>query len=208
VPRCSHSHPATLIHRERRENVRPPDIVIADGGRFVAARAPDGHYSVTAGKEAKIVRSFFASETGETLTAWPAASSAAESGLDCAGELCRYSARGRTVAIVTGDAVCHYGAAASTPLSAKCRSDFFAARRSPSSTGSIPGDAARSHSGSTATVSPSKASMRNRGDRPWVRRSRPARKVSSTVAEAQPGGPPPELRSSPEGDFGRIVTAL
>jgi competence protein ComEC len=83
---------------------RPPDIVIADGGRFVAARASDGHYSVSAGKGETIARSFFASETGQPLTPWPAGGSAAETGLDCAGELCRYTARGRTVGIVTGAA--------------------------------------------------------------------------------------------------------
>jgi competence protein ComEC len=81
---------------------RPPDILIADGGRFVAARAPDGHYFVSADKGEKIVRSFFASETGEALGAWPAGRSGAASGLDCAGELCRYTARSRQVAIVTG----------------------------------------------------------------------------------------------------------
>jgi len=80
---------------------RPPDILIADGGRFLAARASDGHYFVSADKSEKVVRSFFATETGEILEAWPAASSGAESGLDCADGLCRYSTRGRTVAIVT-----------------------------------------------------------------------------------------------------------
>jgi competence protein ComEC len=80
---------------------RPPDILIADGGRFLAARASDGHYFVSADRSDKIVRSFFATETGEMLEAWPAAGSGAESGLDCGGELCRYSTRGRTVAIVT-----------------------------------------------------------------------------------------------------------
>jgi len=81
---------------------RPPDIVIADGGRFVAARAPDGHYSVSVDKGATIARSFFASETGEPLMPWPNGGSAAESGLDCAGEMCRYTAQGHTVGIVTG----------------------------------------------------------------------------------------------------------
>jgi competence protein ComEC len=83
---------------------RPPDILIADGGRFVAARAPDGHYFVSADKGEKIVRSFFASETGAALGEWPAAGSGAGSGLDCARDLCRYTARGRQVAIVTGTA--------------------------------------------------------------------------------------------------------
>src|SRR5205807_7587104 len=78
---------------------RPPDILIADGGRFVAARATDGRYFVSADKGEKIVRSFFASETGAALQAWPAAGRRAEGDLDCAGELCVYTARGRRVAI-------------------------------------------------------------------------------------------------------------
>jgi competence protein ComEC len=81
---------------------RPPDVVIADGGRFVAARAPDGHYFVSADKGEKIVRSLFVSETGAALAPWPAAGSGAGSGLDCAGDLCRYAAHTRHVAIVTG----------------------------------------------------------------------------------------------------------
>jgi competence protein ComEC len=81
---------------------RLPDIVIADGGRFVAVRAPDGRFFVSAISDEKIVRSFFAAETGEALEAWPLAASGTDSGLDCSGELCRYTARGHTVAIVTG----------------------------------------------------------------------------------------------------------
>ena len=81
---------------------RQPDVVIADGGRFVAARAPDGRYFVAADKNEKIVRSLFVSETGAELEDWPSGSGAAGRGLDCAGELCRYVARGRAVAIVTG----------------------------------------------------------------------------------------------------------
>jgi competence protein ComEC len=83
---------------------RPPDILVADSGRFVAARAADGHYFVAADKNEKIVRSFFASEIGEALEAWPAAGSGAQNGLDCSGALCRYAARSRQVAIVTGKA--------------------------------------------------------------------------------------------------------
>ncbi len=81
---------------------RLPDVVIADNGRFVAARAGDGRYFVAADKGEKIVRSIFGGETGAELAAWPAAGRGAPNGLDCAGELCRYSARGRQVAIVTG----------------------------------------------------------------------------------------------------------
>src|ERR1700758_3858542 len=80
---------------------RPPDILIADSGRFVAARARDGHYFVSADKGEKIVHSFFATETAEVLEPWPVTGSGAEDRLRCAGELCRYSASGRTVAIVT-----------------------------------------------------------------------------------------------------------
>jgi competence protein ComEC len=83
---------------------RPPDLVIADGGRFVAARAIDGRYFVAADKNEKIVRSLFVSETGAVLEDWPAGSAVAARGLDCAGDLCRFAARGRTIAILTGKA--------------------------------------------------------------------------------------------------------
>jgi hypothetical protein len=83
---------------------RPPDVLIADGGRFVAARAADGHYFVSADKGEKIARSFFASETGAVLQDWPATGGGAQGRLDCAGKLCRYMARGHQVAIVTAAA--------------------------------------------------------------------------------------------------------
>jgi competence protein ComEC len=80
---------------------RPPDVVIADTGRFVAVRAPNGDYVALVGHGDKIAGSFLSEETGEALLPWSAAASAT-AGLDCAGELCRYSAHGRRVAIVTG----------------------------------------------------------------------------------------------------------
>jgi competence protein ComEC len=82
---------------------RPPDIVIADVGRLVAARAADGHYFVSADKGEGMARSFLAEETGEALAEWPEAGTA-EGGLDCAKAACLYTARDRTVAIVTGEA--------------------------------------------------------------------------------------------------------
>jgi competence protein ComEC len=82
---------------------RAPDIIIADSGRFVAARASDGHYFVSADKGEKMVRSFLAEETGETLADWPQAGIAAEDGLDCAKASCLYRAHGRTVAIITSE---------------------------------------------------------------------------------------------------------
>ena len=81
---------------------KAPDLLIADGGRFLAARAPDGGYFVAAEKGEKVVRSFFATEMGDVLEPWPGEGSGADGGLDCAGEACRYRIRGRTVAIVTG----------------------------------------------------------------------------------------------------------
>ena len=50
---------------------RPPDIVLADFGRLLAARAPDGNYLVADGAE-KLPRSFLAQETGAELLPWPA----------------------------------------------------------------------------------------------------------------------------------------
>ncbi len=92
---------------------RPPNLVIAEGGRFLAARAPDGHYLVAAGPGEKIARSMLAHETGMALRRL-----ARRPGRPAAGarprrrSLCRYTARGRQVAIVTGQA----GLAGSTPL--------------------------------------------------------------------------------------------
>jgi competence protein ComEC len=78
---------------------RLPDIVIADGGRFVAARAADGHYFVAADKNEKIVRSLFAEETSQALGSWPRSASPE---LDCASAgQCRYRFGGHEVAIVT-----------------------------------------------------------------------------------------------------------
>ncbi|MGH7046512.1 MAG: ComEC/Rec2 family competence protein [Stellaceae bacterium] len=79
---------------------RPPDIVLADIGRFLAVRAPDGRYFVADRRE-RIESSFLAEETGLGLAVWP---TGPEGGLACTGERCRYSARGRSIEIVTGTA--------------------------------------------------------------------------------------------------------
>ena len=81
---------------------RPPDIVIADFGRFVAARAPGGDYYVLGGNDERIAKNLFAEETGAQLLPWPAANSTAD-GLDCGADACRYAARGKTIAIVTDE---------------------------------------------------------------------------------------------------------
>jgi len=79
---------------------RPPDIVIADFGRFLAARAPGGGYYVLGGNDERVAKSLFAEETGTDLLPWPDAGKPAD-GLDCRDGGCRYTARGKTVAIVT-----------------------------------------------------------------------------------------------------------
>jgi competence protein ComEC len=81
---------------------RPPDIVIADFGRFVAARSPGGDYYVLGGNDERIEKSLFAEETGSELLPWPVAGAAVE-GLSCGDGACLYSARGKRVAIVTDD---------------------------------------------------------------------------------------------------------
>src|SRR5260370_32123097 len=58
----------------------------------------------SADKGEKMTRSFLAEETGETLADWPEAGLGADGGLDCAKASCLYTARGRTVAIITGEA--------------------------------------------------------------------------------------------------------
>jgi competence protein ComEC len=162
---------------------RPPDILIADGGRFVAARAADGHYLVSADKGEKIVRSFFASETGEALAAWPASGSGSESGLDCAGELCVYAARGRRVAIATGDAALPIkcggldAIVSQVPAGFRCRSMMPVIDRIDSwRRGSV----ALWLDREGVTV---ESANESRGDRPWVPHPRPARRPASA------GGP-------------------
>ena len=81
---------------------RPPDIVIADLGHFIAARAADGNYYVLGGNDERIVKSLFAEETETELLAWPAPGNGAEP-LACAESSCLYAARGKRVAIVSDD---------------------------------------------------------------------------------------------------------
>ena len=79
---------------------RPPDIVIADTGRFLAALSPDGSYWTAAAHGEQIEASFLSEETGLGISPWP--QGAAAPALDCIDERCRYSTHGRTVAILTG----------------------------------------------------------------------------------------------------------
>ncbi|HWD58275.1 MAG TPA: ComEC/Rec2 family competence protein [Stellaceae bacterium] len=78
---------------------RPPDIVIADFARFVAARAPAGNYYVLGGNDERVAKSLFAEETGSALLPWPEPGTPAD-GLSCDADSCRYAARGKTALIV------------------------------------------------------------------------------------------------------------
>src|SRR6266853_244271 len=81
----------------------PPDLILADFGRFLAARAPDGNYLVADTGE-KLDRSFLVQETGASLLPWPAVASSAGA-LECPAEgRCFYTANGRRVALVTSEA--------------------------------------------------------------------------------------------------------
>jgi competence protein ComEC len=80
---------------------RPPDVILADFGHFLAARTAEGDYRVAEGGE-KIHRSFLVSETGARLLPWPEKGAPAADGLDCPMDgRCFYAAQGRRVAIVT-----------------------------------------------------------------------------------------------------------
>jgi competence protein ComEC len=163
--------------------IRPPDILITDGGRFVAARASDGDYFISADKGEKIVRSFFASETGAALQAWPAAGRAAEGDLDCAGELCVYTARGRRVAIATGEAALPIRCAgfdaivSQVPAGFRCRSMMPVVDRIDSwRRGAV---ALWLDSGGITVESANES----RGDRPWVPHPRPKREPARAGSE-------------------------
>jgi competence protein ComEC len=64
---------------------RPPDLVLADFGRLLAARAADGNYYVAAGSE-KLTRSFLMRETAAGLRSWPEVGTGEEGLLECPGE--------------------------------------------------------------------------------------------------------------------------
>jgi len=147
---------------------RPPDIVVADGARFLAARALDGHYAVLGGSEEKIAASFLAAETGAALQPWPAAGAGSADGLDCSTALCRYTTQGRKVAIVTGTAALPLDCdafdaiVAQVPAGAACRSRVPVVDRIDSARR---GAIALWLDGNRVAV---ESVDENRGNRPWV----------------------------------------
>jgi competence protein ComEC len=160
---------------------RPPDIVIADTGRFVAARGVDGHYFVSADKNEKMARSFLAEETGETLAEWPEAGTGPQDGLDCAKASCIYAARGRAVAIITGEAGLPLrcggldAIVSQVPAGFRCRSMMPVIDRIDSwRRGAV---ALWLDTGGITVESINEG----RGDRPWVPHPRPARERPKAV---------------------------
>ena len=167
---------AILVGLASTALTRPPDLVIADIGRFVAARTPAGGYVVIADKSQKMARSVLAEETGEEAADWSAATPSAENGLDCAGDLCRYAARGRRVAIVTGEGALPLDCAefdaivAQVPAGFRCRSTIPVVDRIDSwRLGAV---ALWLDPGGIVVES----ANRSRGNRPWVPQPRPRRR--------------------------------
>jgi len=164
---------------------RPPDIVIADVGRFVAARSDDGHYFVSADKGEKMVRSFLAEETGETLADWPESGTGAGGRLDCGAASCLYSAHGRAVAIITSEAALPLkcggldAIVSQVPAGFRCRSMMPVIDRIDSW-----------HRGAVALwldadVVTVESTNETRGDRPWVPHPRSKHQQLSGAAGAR-----------------------
>jgi len=154
---------------------RPPDIVLADLGRFLAVRSPDGAYWSAADHGEQIQASFLRAETGLDVLPWPPADESRA--LGCANALCRYSARGRSVAIVTGTAALPLDCGgfdaivSQVPAGFRCRSiipviDRIDAWRL--------GSVALWFGKRDITIDSTNGS---RGDRPWVPHPRPRRRA-------------------------------
>jgi competence protein ComEC len=147
---------------------RPPDIILGDFGRFLAARAPDGDYFVADSTE-PLTRSFLVGETGATLLPWPATTASPTGALDCqAAGRCLYAAHGVRVALVTAEAgipvTCDTANAivAQVPAGFRCRSRIPVVDRIDSwRQGAIALWLGRGG----ITV---ESANQSRGDRPWV----------------------------------------
>jgi competence protein ComEC len=170
---------------------RPPDLILADFGHFLAARTADGDYRVAEGGE-KIHRSFLVSETGATLLPWAATGAPAVDGLDCSAEgRCFYAAQGRRVAIVTRDTglpvMCYTVDAivAQVPAGFACRGKIPVVDRIDSW-----------RQGAVALwLDPDGITVvganESRGDRPWVPHPVSKRERERAAAANPPTAPPP-----------------
>ena len=177
---------------------RPPDIVLGDFGRLLAARLPDGGYAVAPTTE-KITRSLLASDTGAEPHPWPEPGTAAGP-LDCtAAGRCIYAAQGRRIAIVTAESglpvLCYTVDAivAQVPAGFRCRNDIPVADRIDTwRFGSI---ALWLDPGSVRIES----ANQSRGDRPWVPHPVSARERAKT-APPQPTPPAVDEKSDPDAE--------
>jgi competence protein ComEC len=179
---------------------RPPNIVLADFGRLLAARAADGGYYVAPGAE-KLTRSFLARETGARLLPWPgsAAEPAAptqEPALHCTiAARCFYTAAGRRVALVTGEAGLPVACGAVDAIVAQVPAGF-ACRSLISTVDRIDnwrqGAVALWLGADGIAVESANAS---RGDRPWVPHpvsaKERARRATPKMREEEPSPPDP-----------------
>jgi competence protein ComEC len=177
---------------------RPPDIILADFGRLLAVRAADGDYHVAPGAE-KLTRSFLARETGARLLDWPAAASGAAGPLECASKIrCDYTARGKLVALLTGEGgppvACHTVDAivGQVPAGLRCRGQIPTVDRIDNwRQGAIVLWLDRD----SIVVESANGS---RGDRPWVPRPVSARERARAAGKpAQSPGNPPKERAEP-----------
>jgi competence protein ComEC len=163
---------------------RAPDIVIADFGRFLAVRTAAGGYAV-AGSGEPIDRSFLTEQTGAALLPWPQPGAGGDSSLDCAGERCFYSARGRRVAIVTGEGglpvVCGTVDAivAQVPAGFRCRSTIPVVDRIDTWRQGAVALWLDANAIAVAGVNES------RGNRPWVPQPRSKREREAAAAAAE-----------------------
>jgi competence protein ComEC len=130
-----------------------------------------------------MVRSFLAEETGDALADWPAAGSGADGGLDCAKASCLYTARGRTIAIITSEAALPLrcggldAIVSQVPAGFRCRSMMPVIDRIDSWRR---GAVALWLDADGIIV---ESTNETRGDRPWVPHPRPARQMTPAVAE-------------------------
>jgi competence protein ComEC len=109
---------------------RPPDIVLANGGHFLAVNGGAGSYYVRPERGEPIARSFLASETGATLLRWPEGEDAA-GGLSCKDDLCTFAAHGRHVAILLGEDALPLDCAAFDAIVAQVKAGFHCRARMP-----------------------------------------------------------------------------
>ncbi|HJU16059.1 MAG TPA: ComEC/Rec2 family competence protein [Stellaceae bacterium] len=164
---------------------RPPDILITEGGRLLAVRAPDGDYLVSTGYGAKFARSILAEETGKRISDWPQRPDPVRDGLACAGALCRYGAQGRRVLILTGAVAPPFDCAGIDAIVARVRAGRACRAAVP-----VVDRSDTWRRGSVALwLDPAGVAIESanetRGERPWVPQPHPRRPATNRPAGAE-----------------------